>query len=48
MSFKCKDRTGHTLTNSIEEAGEFYSENDAIDYNHKWLFGEFEVKELKK
>lgn len=43
--FKCKDRTGHTLTCSLSKAMRFDSRNKAIDYNHKWLYGDFEVVE---
>lgn len=43
--FKCKDRTGHTSTSHLPDAMRFNSRNEAIDYNHKWLYGEYEVVE---
>lgn len=41
--FKCKDITGHTFTSSLSEAMRFNSRNEAIDYNHKWLYGDCHV-----
>lgn len=43
--FKCKDKTGHTSTPSLHDAMRFNSRNEAIHYNHKWLYGEYEVVE---
>ena len=43
--FKCKDRTGHTFTSHLPDAMRFSSRNKAIDYNHKWLYGDCEVVE---
>lgn len=41
--FKCKDRTGHINTSHIPDAMKFNSKNEAIDYNHKWLYGDYEA-----
>jgi hypothetical protein len=39
--FKGKDRTGHTNTDSKKEAVVFGSKDAAIDYNYKWLYGDY-------
>lgn len=41
--FKKKDRTGHTNTDSKFDAMTFIDKNEAIDYNYKWLYGDYVV-----
>lgn len=41
--FKCKDKTGHVFTSHLPDAMKFNSKDEAIDYNHKWLYGECEI-----
>lgn len=43
--FKCKHRVGHTFTSSLFDAMKFNSKDEAIEYNHKWLYGECEIIE---
>jgi len=41
--FKCKDITGQTWTSTIKDAMMFEKRDDAVDFNHKWLYGECTV-----
>ena len=41
--FKCRDSMGHTNSLSLEDAMIFNSKNEAIDYNHRWLYGDYEA-----
>ena len=41
--FKYKDRTGHTFTSIIYDAMYFNDKNEAVEYNHKWLYGECDI-----
>ena len=41
--FKCKDKTGRTSTSYLPDAMRFNSRDEAIDYNHEHLYGEYEV-----
>ena len=39
--FKCTDSTGHTNTDSKEEAKIFKFEEDARHYNHRYLYSDY-------
>lgn len=43
--FKCQDRTGCIYTSIKEDAMKFESRTNAIDFNHKKLYGECKVVE---
>ena len=44
--FKCIDKTGHTFTDSKKDAMVFDIKSQAINYNHRVLFGEFEAVDI--
>jgi hypothetical protein len=41
--FKCTDKTGHTNTDSKEDAKSFNFEEDARYYNHRYLYSSYLV-----
>uniref|UniRef100_UPI003216D314 hypothetical protein n=1 Tax=uncultured Draconibacterium sp. TaxID=1573823 RepID=UPI003216D314 len=46
LFFKCKDRTGRTNTSSVQNAKVFNSKDEAINYNHDELYGDYEVEPI--
>lgn len=41
--FKCKDRTGQTNTSTPGDSMKFDTQEQAIDFNHDSLYGEYEA-----